>query len=93
MTSFKFGFSAFDQELYTSQIDTTSQIFICLCVCVWVYVMYITVGFKVLDPMEMELLVVMSDPTWVLELSSGPVEEQEVLLTAEPSLQFLLTSF
>lgn len=41
-----------------------------------------------LDPMEMELLVVMSDPTWVLELSSGPVEEQEVLLsTAEPSLQ------
>lgn len=38
------------------------------------------------DPLEMELHVVVSSPTWVMEQILGPQEEQ-VLLTAEPSLQ------
>jgi hypothetical protein len=29
---------------------------------------------------------------WLLELNSGPPEEQPVLLTAEPALQLLLIS-
>jgi hypothetical protein len=34
-----------------------------------------------------------SRPTWVPELNSGPLEEQHLLLTAEPSLQPYMLGF
>ena len=48
---------------------------------------------RVLDALEKELHVVVSCPLWVLGTNLGPLEEQQVLLTAEPSLQIQETGF
>jgi hypothetical protein len=37
---------------------------------------------KTLDPLELELGVIM----WILGIKPGPLEEQPVLLTSEPTL-------
>ena len=46
-----------------------------------------------LDALEQELHVVASCPLWALGTNLGPLEEQQVLLTAEPSLQLQETGF
>lgn len=57
----------------------------CVCVCVAQEVQKMDIKF-----LEQELQMVASCPVWVLEPKSGPLEEQEVLLTVSPSLQFWL---
>ena len=42
---------------------------------------------RVSNLMELELPAVMSHLAWCWELNSGPLQEQQVLLTTEPSLQ------
>lgn len=54
-----------------------------VCVCVAQEVHKMDIKF-----LEQELQMVASCPAWVLEPESGPLEEQKVLLTASPSLQF-----
>lgn len=58
---------------------------LCVCVCVAQEVQKMDIKF-----LEQELQMVASCPVWVLEPKSGPLEEQEVLLTVSPSLQFWL---
>lgn len=53
------------------------------CVCVAQEVQKMDIKF-----LEQELQMVASCPAWVLKPKSGPLEEQDVLLTASPSLQF-----
>lgn len=67
--------------------------------CVYVYMsghVHIHVGScgdqkRVSSPLELELQVVVSHLLWVLVLkqNSGPLEQQQVLSTTEPSLQAL----
>ena len=49
--------------------------------------MYIIMGMS--DPLELELQTVVSQsiPSGCWELNSGPLEEQPMLLTTEPSLE------
>lgn len=42
---------------------------------------------RVLDPWELELGKVVGHSTWVLELNSGSVQEHQVLLIVDSSLQ------
>jgi hypothetical protein len=42
---------------------------------------------RVLDTQELELQMIMSHEIWVLELNSGSLEKQTVLLTTEPFFQ------
>lgn len=52
------------------------------------YPMCVCAGQKrALDFLELELLEVVNYPTCVLGVSCGSLEEQDVLWTAEPSLQ------
>lgn len=39
------------------------------------------------DSMELLFLAVAGSPTWVLESNLSPVEDEQGLLTSEPSLQ------
>ena len=45
------------------------------------------------EPLELELPEVVSPLTWCWEWSSGPLEEQQACLTAEPSLHPLILVF
>lgn len=64
-----------------------------LFIYVCIYMLYVCRDLKkVFDPLELELQVSMSWLMWTLgtkEPNSGPLQEQYVLLTAEPSLQLL----
>lgn len=56
----------------------------CLCVCFCVYLpLELRRGCQI--RLEPELQVVVSPPTWPWELNSGSLQEQDVLLAAEPS--------
>lgn len=44
---------------------------------------------RALDSLELELKVVVSGLTWVLGTKLGPLQEQQIFLIIEPSLQFL----
>ena len=70
-------------------------VYLCVCVCVCVciptvYQLWLWVSLKVyggqkkgLDPMELEIQVIVSYSLWVPETNSGPLEEQQELLTTE----------
>lgn len=45
---------------------------------------------RALESLELELQEVVSCPTWVLGLNTGPLEQQQEVLTTESSLQPLL---
>lgn len=45
------------------------------------------------DPLELELEMVVSYLMWVVELNSAPLEEQQVLLSTELSLQLPVCIF
>ena len=42
---------------------------------------------RLLDPLGLELQIVVNHLMWSWELNSGPLEEQRMHLTTEPSLQ------
>lgn len=44
---------------------------------------------EALDPLELRLEIVVSHLVWVREENSGPMEEQQGLLTSEPCVLFI----
>lgn len=50
-----------------------------MCMCLW--------GSEATDPHELDLQEMMIHLTWVLGNSPDPLQDQQVLLTVQPSLQ------
>jgi hypothetical protein len=60
---------------------------VCVCACVHVYVGAHGSQREVSDPIELKLQAVISCLKWMLKNHSDPLEEQQILLATEPSLQ------
>lgn len=84
------------------RVNAFSFSFMCVCVSACVYTMCVRAVVHVkayggqkkwLDPLELEIQVIVSYPMWVPETNSAWLEEQQELLTVEPALQPLDTLF
>lgn len=73
------------------------SLFLFMCMCLWVYVHYMPTcdcrGQRARETLKIELQVTVSLLMWVLGLNTGPLEEQNTLLTTEHLSSCLWNSY
>lgn len=86
--------SSLSLSIYLSPLSISflSLSFVCLSFCICMSMcryVYVCVSWRpeALDSWELELKVVVSFLIWMLGTAPGPLEEQEMILTPEASLQ------
>ena len=66
-------------------------VFVCMCTCVYVVCVCAPLEARGIGCLELQIIV--NHLMYVLEMNFDPVQEQYMLLTAEPSLQLPVTQF